>query len=114
MIFNSIQFLLFFIIVFLLYWLVGKNRVKVQNMILLLGSWFFYGYVSWKMLLLFVAVAVGYYFLGLTIERSYEQNDIRKAEKIGGRWTMLGVLLGVGALIYFKYFNFFFIYFTTF
>lgn len=100
MVFNSIPFILFFVVVFFIYWFPLKKNTKVQNVFLLVASYFFYGYADWKMLpLLMVATAV-FYFLGIGISLS-------ESEKKASWLRALGVVLGVGLLFYFKYLNFF-------
>ena len=99
MIFTSFTFLVFFCVVFLVYHVVLKEHTNLQNILLLVASYFFYGYADWRMLpILFVATLV-YYVLGISIERSEDkQASILKT---------VGVLIGVLVLGYFKYFNFF-------
>lgn len=43
MLFNSISFALFLVVVFILYWFVTQKNLKVQNALLLASSYFFYG-----------------------------------------------------------------------
>lgn len=100
MIFNSFTFVVFFIIVFVVYWILLKERTKSQNVFLLLASWFFYGYADVKMLPLLVVSIVIFFYLGRWIHNA-------ESEKTSSVLTTLGVLLGVGLLLYFKYFNFF-------
>lgn len=100
MIFNSLTFLLFFIVVFLIYWFPLKNTTRGQNIFLLLASYFFYGYADWKMLPLLIVATLIFYYLGKAIAGA-------KSEKQGYWLTFAGVALGVGTLLYFKYFNFF-------
>lgn len=100
MIFNSLSFLLFFIVVFLIYWFPLKNTTRGQNIFLLLASYFFYGYADWKMLPLLIVATLIFYYLGKAIAGA-------KNEKQGYWLTFAGVALGVGTLLYFKYFNFF-------
>ena len=107
MIFNSLPFLLFFTVVFFLYWFVGEKNVKVQNWILLLANCFFYGYASLKMLPVILIATILFYYIGLKIEHAYDNPDSEQAEKTGSRWTTFGIVIGVGVLLYFKYFNFF-------
>lgn len=99
MVFNSLPFVIFFIIVFALYWF-AQGRSKVQNWILLLASYFFYGYASWKMLPLLFISTILFYLLGRGIYQT--QN-----EKTSSRLTTIGVVAGIGLLVYFKYLNFF-------
>lgn len=106
MVFNSLEFLVFFVFLFFLYWIGLKEKTKVQNWLLLIASYFFYGYASWKMLpLLLVATAI-FYGLGISISKA-------KSEKQAGRLTTLGVIFGIGLLVYFKYLNFFIDEFAT-
>ena len=100
MIFNSLTFLLFFIAVFLIYWFPLKNTTRGQNIFLLLASYFFYGYADWKMLPLLIVATLIFYYFGKAIAGA-------KSEKQGYWLTFAGVALGVGTLLYFKYFNFF-------
>lgn len=98
---NSLPFFLFFAIIFALYYLpITKRRADYQNVLLLVASYFFYGYTDLKMLPLIVIVTVLFYFLGIGIEK-YE--DTKKADHL----LLGGVVLGVGMLVYFKYTNFF-------
>ena len=100
MIFNSIPFVLFFVVVFFVYWIFLKKSTKAQNIFLLIASYFFYGYADWKMLPLLIVATLVFYYLGKAIAEA-------KSEKQGYRLTFAGVVLGVGILLYFKYFNFF-------
>ena len=100
MVFNSIPFVLFFVVVFFVYWFPLKKNTKAQNVFLLVASYFFYGYADWKMLPLLMVATAAFYFLGIGISRS-------KSEKEASWLRALGVVLGVGILFYFKYLNFF-------
>ena len=98
--FNTLPFLLFFVVVFTLYWFPLREKTKAQNILILLASWFFYGYASLKMLPLLIGATALFYGIGLWLKHC-------KSEK-GASWiSALGVVLGVGLLLYFKYFNFF-------
>lgn len=100
MVFNSLLFLLFFSAVFLIYWFPLKNTTKGQNIFLLLASYFFYGYADWRMLPLLIIATLIFFYLGKAISGAKTENQ--------GYWlTFVGVALGVGTLLYFKYFNFF-------
>jgi len=100
MVFNSIPFLLFFLVVFFGYWFPLKDTTKGQNIFLLIASYFFYGYADWRMLPLLIVATLVFYYLGKGIAGA-------KTEKHAYWLTFLGVALGVGTLLYFKYFNFF-------
>ena len=58
MIFHSIDYLLFFTGVICIYWTLN---LRLQNILLLLASYFFYGYVhAWYCLLIAATTAVDY------------------------------------------------------
>lgn len=44
MLFNSLEFLLFLPIVFVLYWFVVSKNLRVQNILVLVASYVFYGW----------------------------------------------------------------------
>ncbi|TNF43589.1 MAG: MBOAT family protein [Cytophagales bacterium] len=100
MLFNSIEFFLFLIPVFFLYWVVLKNNLKGQNWVLLVGSYFFYGWWDWRFLFLILFSSLLDFFIGLKL-RSEERQGRRKLLV----WLSLAVNLGF--LGFFKYFNFF-------
>lgn len=100
MIFNSFTFFAFFTIVFLLYYIPLKENTKAQNWLLLLSSYFFYGYVDWKMIPLLLIATIVIFFIGRAIHKT-------SSSKKSSLLTTLGILIGVGLLMYFKYFNFF-------
>jgi len=95
MLFNTFPFLLFFITVFTIYWNVPK---KFQWIVLLLGSYFFYG--SWKPAYLGIILITTLinYFIALAIHRSKQHKK---------QYLILALLINLGTLFLFKYFNFF-------
>lgn len=100
MVFNSIPFVLFFTTFFLLYWLVVNKNLKAQNLLLLLGSYFFYAWTDWRLLSFLIAVSGLNYFLGLKIESAVNE----KAKRL---FLYIGLIQGIGGLLFFKYYNFF-------
>ena len=100
MLFNSLPFLLFLPVVFLLYWFVFKKSLTGQNLLLLIASYFFYGWWDYRFLGLIAASTLVDYFIGLALK----QTTTKKRRKI----LLLGSLLfNLGLLAIFKYFNFF-------
>ena len=101
MLFNSVEFLFFLPVVFLLYWLVFK-KLRWQNLFIVAASYVFYGWWNWRFLgLIFLASATAY-VCGLLIERFGEKR--RRAAK----WTVgLSLAVSLGILGTYKYFNFF-------
>jgi len=100
MLFNSIEYLIFLPVVFILYWFVCNKNLKWQNFLLLIVSYIFYGWWDWRFLSLIVFSSIIDYYCGLSIEKSTEQH-IKK------RWLTLSMLINLGFLGVFKYFNFF-------
>lgn len=100
MIFNSIEFLVFFIIIFSLYYFFLKEKTKLQNILLLIASYVFYAWANWKILPLLVVTTVVFYGLGIAVYKA-------KSDKRKSLFTTLGVIFGISILLYFKYTNFF-------
>ena len=104
MVVNSLSFLLFFIVVFTVYYMPGiRQHVARQNVWLLLTSYFFYGFVDWKMLPILFGITAVFYWLGAQIKKEMDANNRKKAS----RYMKTGVVIGIGLLLYFKYLNFF-------
>ena len=101
MVINSILFLLFFVI-FLLPYFVMKER-KMQNAWVLLASYVFYGWTDWRMLGLLLVATIVFYGLAISLSRKSPTLTLPRREGI----MILGVVFGVGMLLYFKYMNFF-------
>lgn len=102
MLFNSLEFLFFLPIVFLLYWFVFKP-VKWQNALVLVASYVFYGWWDWRFLILIFITTFCSYSSGILIGRSKDIGN----EKLSRVWCISNILLNLGILCYFKYFNFF-------
>jgi alginate O-acetyltransferase complex protein AlgI len=100
MIFNSISFVIFFSIIFFVYYFILDGRTKLQNWLLLITSYFFYGFADLKVLSLLIGATLIFFFLGKII--GYESNSSKSSW-----YTKTGVFIGVGMLVYFKYMNFF-------
>ncbi|TBN03598.1 MBOAT family protein [Hyunsoonleella flava] len=100
MLFNSIDFAIFLPIVFLLYWFVANRNLKLQNIVLVLASYIFYGWWDYRFLALIVFSSLVDYGIGL---------KLKKEEKLTTRKTLLwtSILVNLGFLGFFKYYNFF-------
>lgn len=100
MLFNSLEFFLFLPIVFLLYWTICRKSAGLQNLLLLISSFVFYAWWDWRLLFLLIFSTVFVFYLGLKMNES--ANEIKK------KWLLrLGVVVSIGLLCFFKYFNFF-------
>lgn len=100
MLFNSIEFAIFLPIVFILYWFVVQNSTKKQNVLLLISSYFFYGYWDWRFLSLLFISSIVDYAIGISLSLSKNQ---RKRKLL----LLASLLVNLGLLGFFKYFNFF-------
>lgn len=100
MVFNSITFLVFFTLFFLSYWFVFNKSIKLQNLLLLTGSYVFYGWFDWRFLFFLIAVSALNFYLGISIGKATSP----KYKKL---LLYTGLLQGIGGLAFFKYYNFF-------
>ena len=104
MIVNSLNFLFFFVVVFIVYYIpISRKSPKFQNTWLFLTSYFFYGFADLKMVPLLLGATIVFYCIGLWLKSNMEKGHIKNASNI----TTLGVVLGIALLLYFKYLNFF-------
>jgi D-alanyl-lipoteichoic acid acyltransferase DltB (MBOAT superfamily) len=100
MIFNTIEFIVFFALFCACYYSVLKEKTKSQNILLLVASYVFYAYANWKILPLLIISTLVFYGLGIAVSNA--ENQKKKS------WlSTLGVVFGIGVLLYFKYTNFF-------
>ena len=99
MLFNSIDFAIFLPIVFILYWFVFRS-LKSQNVLLIVASYTFYAWWDWRFLGLIIVSTLIDYSIGLAIDNQKKQ----KSKKI---LLTLSILLNLGILGFFKYYNFF-------
>ena len=72
MLFNSVDFGVFLAVVFLLYWFVANKSLKIQNLLLLAASYFFYACWDWRFLFLLLFSTLLDYFTGLKMSASPE------------------------------------------
>lgn len=100
MLFNSIVFAIFLLIVFPLFWAVQRRALWVSNLLILVASYVFYGWWDYRFLGLIVISSVVDYWIGWSLKDA-ETSWKRKALLI----TSLVVNLGI--LGFFKYANFF-------
>ncbi|MBL0308839.1 MAG: MBOAT family protein [Bacteroidetes bacterium] len=100
MLFNSLDYALFLPIVFILYWFVTNKSLRLQNIMLLTASYFFYGCWNWKFLFLLAFSTFLDYYTGIKIKDS-ESNRVRRV------WLTISVVVNLGFLGLFKYYNFF-------
>jgi len=100
MLFNSIDFAIFLPIVFILYWFVTNKNLKLQNALIVIASFVFYGWWDWRFLFLMVASASVDFIVGILLSK---QENVRKRKLL----LSYSIIVNLGILAFFKYFNFF-------
>ena len=100
MLFNSLDFAIFLPIVFIFYWFITNKNLKVQNILLLVASYIFYGWWDWRFLSLIVFSSFIDYFVGITL---YKTEDRQKRKIL----LWVSIIVNIGFLGFFKYYNFF-------
>lgn len=100
MLFNSLDFAVFLVIVYSLYWFSFNKNIKHQNVLILIASYVFYGWWDWRFLSLILISSIVDYTIGLKL---YECK-IQKQRKF---LLFLSLIINLGFLGFFKYFNFF-------
>ena len=74
MLFNSVDFAYFLPIVFLLYWFVTQNNLKLQNALLVGASYFFYGWWDYRFLFLIAFSSLLDYGIGIALGKTTQEN----------------------------------------
>jgi len=106
MLFNSFAFAVFLPLTFILYWAIfNKKNVKLRNAFLLVASYIFYGWWDWRFLILIAITSFCSWGSGWLIRTSSDDSQDRK---LGPKfWLVSNLVLNLGILAAFKYFNFF-------
>ncbi len=99
MLFNSIDFAIFFPLFFVIYWIVAK-KLTLRNIFILLASYLFYGWWDWRFLSLIVISSLVDFAVGRQL---YRTDNKRKRTML----LIVSLLVNLGFLAYFKYTNFF-------
>ena len=100
MLFNSLDFAIFLPLVFILYWFLFKKNLKLQNVLLILASYVFYGWWDYRFLALIIFSSLVDYAIGLKLRKEQNQNTRKSL-------LWLSILVNLGFLGFFKYYNFF-------
>ena len=97
MLFNSLEFMVFLPLVFLVYWTLSRTK---QNVFILAASYVFYGWWDWRFLGLIIFSSLVDFFVG----KRLESND----DQLKRRYLLsISLITNLGLLGFFKYFNFF-------
>ncbi|MBT3278266.1 MAG: MBOAT family protein [Phycisphaerales bacterium] len=99
MLFNSLEFVLFFAAVYSAYWAL-RRVLRAQNAMLLVASYFFYGWWDYRFLSLLLISTLVDFYAGAAMHRS---NSPGRRKGL----LLLSLSCNLGMLGFFKYFNFF-------
>ncbi|MDN3687705.1 MBOAT family O-acyltransferase [Cyclobacterium jeungdonense] len=100
MLFNSIEFLIFLPLVFILYWFVFNKDIRIQNLWVLVASYIFYGWWDYRFLSLIAFSSLVDYFIGIQLSRNQKEEQ--------RKWLVAAsMVVNIGFLGFFKYYNFF-------
>ena len=100
MFFNSLDFAIFLPIVFILYWFVCNNNLKLQNFLIVAASYVFYAWWDWRFLFLILFSTIVDYSVGRGLQK---QENLTKRKVL----LWISILVNLGFLGVFKYYNFF-------
>ena len=100
MYFNSLDFAIFLPVVFLFYWFIVNKNLKLQNFLIVIASYIFYGWWDWRFLSLIIFSTVVDFLVGQKL-RIEDKQSKRKLLL----WT--SIIVNLGSLGFFKYYNFF-------
>lgn len=100
MLFNSIDFAIFLPVVFLLYWFITNKNLKLQNFLIVVASYFFYGWWDWRFLSLILFSTIVDYTVGLGLLK--QENQLKRKILL-----LASIIVNLGFLGFFKYYNFF-------
>jgi len=98
--FNSIDFAIFLPIIYFLYWFVFNKSLRIQNLFLLVASYFFYAWWDWRFLFLLIGITIVDFFTATQIYKS----DSVKTQRF---FLSISLLVNLGFLFFFKYYDFF-------
>lgn len=98
--FNSLEYILFLPIVFMIYWVL-KRCINAQNIFIVGASYLFYGWWDWRFLILIIFTTLSSYGCGLIMSH-YADNRLRQ------KWVnAINIVVNLSILGFFKYYNFF-------
>lgn len=113
MLFNSVEYLFFLPIVFLIYWAIGyahindQLKLRLQNAFIVIASYVFYGWWDWRFLLLIAFTSFCSWGSGLLIAKSVSSDSSVDGQKKAKFWTAANIVLNLAILAIFKYYDFF-------
>lgn len=104
MLFNSIEFLIYLPIVFILYWFVFQRNFKIQNLFIVFVSYIFYGWWDCRFLILIALTSILSWYSGCLIQKIRKKTNNNQYCRV---ITTINIILNLSILGVFKYYNFF-------
>jgi alginate O-acetyltransferase complex protein AlgI len=100
MLFQSLEFILFLPLVFLIYWFACSKNLKAQNFFIIISSYIFYGWWDWRFLSLIIISSLADFLIGKKMGGGLDKTKRKYL-------LVASLILNLGVLGFFKYFNFF-------
>ena len=101
MLFNTVIYWIFLVVVFIVYWWLNKlSRINLRNAFILIASYYFYGSWDERFLLLIIASSLVDFLCGRAIYHT-------KKQRVRRVYLVISLMFNLGLLGFFKYFNFF-------
>lgn len=100
MLFNSLDFVVFLPLVFVLYWFVTKRSLRLQNILIVIASYLFYAWWDYRFLALIALSTIVDFFVA-------KQLNALRAKSTRKLLLLISLIFNLGLLAFFKYFNFF-------
>jgi len=98
--FTTLEYCIFISTIFLLYWFILKRNIRQQNVLILIGSYIFYGWWDWRFLFLIFLSSLVDFLIGQGLGKT--ENQLKRKILL---YCSLATNLGI--LFLFKYFDFF-------
>ena len=116
MMFNSIEFIIFLPVTFVVYWLLGHHG-RWQNIFVVAASYLFYGWWDWRFLILIAITTLCSYASGIAISQSrdtdspisipHDRQPCKKRRLSPKFFLWANIVLNLLILCTFKYYDFF-------
>ncbi|MDX1908524.1 MAG: MBOAT family O-acyltransferase [Bacteroidia bacterium] len=100
MLYNTLEFALFYALVFALYWFVLQRSLRLQNFLLFVASYVFYGWWDWRFMGLLLLSSLTDFIAGRQISQTQDLGRRRM-------WLIFSLTVNLGMLMIFKYLGFF-------
>ena len=91
---------MFLPLVFIIYWLIPSKFIRIQNIFIIISSYFFYACWNWRFLSLIILSTLVDYWVGISLSKTEKKRNRKYL-------LLISIFVNIGFLSFFKYFNFF-------